>query len=57
MYYSSYSVDYLQGLAAAAAAGVAAETWYIFDNTAAGAAWSDATMLQRLISANAAPIG
>jgi uncharacterized protein YecE (DUF72 family) len=55
MYYSSYSVDYLQGVAADA--GAAAETWYIFDNTAAGAAWSDATMLQRLISATAAPLG
>jgi uncharacterized protein YecE (DUF72 family) len=46
MYYSSYSVGSLQGVAAAARA--AAATWFIFDNTAAGAAWSDATMLQRL---------
>jgi uncharacterized protein YecE (DUF72 family) len=56
MYYSSYSVDYLHGVAAAARAS-AAETWCIFDNTAAGAAWPDATRLQRLISANAAPTG
>jgi uncharacterized protein YecE (DUF72 family) len=55
MYYSSYPVDYLQG--AAAAARAAAETWCIFDNTAAGAAWSDATTLQRLTSTSAAPIG
>jgi uncharacterized protein YecE (DUF72 family) len=47
MYYSPYSVDRLQDVAAASAA--AAETWCIFDNTAAGAAWSDASALQRLI--------
>jgi uncharacterized protein YecE (DUF72 family) len=46
MYYSAYSSDYLQGVSAAA--GAAAETWCIFDNTAAGAAWSDAAALQRL---------
>ena len=46
MYYSPYSIDYLRGVAAAARA--APETWCIFDNTAAGAAWSDATMLQGL---------
>jgi uncharacterized protein YecE (DUF72 family) len=47
MYYSSYSAGFLQGVAAAARA--AAESWCIFDNTAAGAAWSDATVLQRSI--------
>jgi uncharacterized protein YecE (DUF72 family) len=52
MYYSSYAAGFLQGVAAAARA--AAETWCIFDNTAAGAAWSDATTLQRLIAASAA---
>jgi uncharacterized protein YecE (DUF72 family) len=52
MYYSAYSEGFLQGIAAAAHA--AAETWCIFDNTAAGAAWSDATTLQRLIAASAA---
>jgi uncharacterized protein YecE (DUF72 family) len=52
MYYSSYSAGFLQGVAAAARA--AAETWCIFDNTAAGAAWSDATLLQRLIASSAA---
>jgi uncharacterized protein YecE (DUF72 family) len=55
MYYSSYSAGYLQGVAAAALA--AAQTWCIFDNTAAGAAWPDATMLQRLTAASAAPTG
>jgi uncharacterized protein YecE (DUF72 family) len=52
MYYSSYSVGFLQGIAAAARA--AAETWCVFDNTAAGAAWSDATTLQQLIATRAA---
>ncbi len=52
MYYSAYSVGFLQGIAAAARA--AAQAWCIFDNTAAGAAWSDATMLQRLIATSAA---
>jgi uncharacterized protein YecE (DUF72 family) len=46
MYYSAYSLGYLQRVAAAAAA----ETWCIFDNTAAGEAWPDATSLQRLVS-------
>jgi len=55
MYYSAYSINYLQG--AAAAMRATAESWCIFDNTAAGAAWSDATTLQRLVSANAAPLG
>jgi uncharacterized protein YecE (DUF72 family) len=52
MYYSSYSVGFLQDIAAASRA--ATETWCILDNTAAGAAWSDATMLQRLIATSAA---
>jgi uncharacterized protein YecE (DUF72 family) len=47
IYYSPYSIEYLQGVAAAAA--LAVETWCIFDNTAAGAAWPDAVTLQRLI--------
>lgn len=55
MYYSAYSTEYLQGVAAAAHA--AAETWCIFDNTAAGAAWPDAAALQRLIAAGAASTG
>lgn len=52
MYYSSYSAAFLQGVAAATRA--AAEAWCILDNTAAGAAWSDATSLQRLIAAGGA---
>jgi uncharacterized protein YecE (DUF72 family) len=55
MYYSPYSIDYLKGVAAVA--GAAAETWCIFDNTAAGAAWSDAATLQRLIKATAGSTG
>jgi uncharacterized protein YecE (DUF72 family) len=53
MYYSAYSISYLQDAAAALRAN--AESWCIFDNTAAGAAWSDAAMLQRLVSATGAP--
>ena len=55
IYYSPYSIGRLQEVSAAA--GAAAETWCIFDNTAAGAAWSDAATLQRLLSANAASTG
>jgi uncharacterized protein YecE (DUF72 family) len=54
MYYSAYSLDDLRGVAAAARAR---QTWCIFDNTAAGAAWSDATALQRLLAASAASPG
>jgi uncharacterized protein YecE (DUF72 family) len=48
IYYSPYSIGRLQYVAAAA--GTTAATWCIFDNTAAGAAWADATTLQRLIA-------
>jgi uncharacterized protein YecE (DUF72 family) len=51
MYYSAYSLDHLQAIAAAARA--AAESWCIFDNTAAGAAWPDAITLQGLLGASA----
>jgi uncharacterized protein YecE (DUF72 family) len=55
MYYSAYSSARLREVAAAASA--AAETWCIFDNTAAGAAWPDAISLQRLISVSDASTG
>lgn len=55
MYYSSYSIGFLQGVAAATRA--AAQTWCVFDNTAAGAAWSDAAMLQQLTAPGGAPTG
>lgn len=55
MYYSAYSLDHLRGVAAAARAET--QAWCIFDNTAAGAAWSDATVLQRLFTASAASPG
>jgi uncharacterized protein YecE (DUF72 family) len=55
VYYSPYPIGRLQ--AVSRAAGAAPETWCIFDNTAAGAAWTDATVLQRLIASNAAPTG
>ena len=50
MYYSAYSTDRLERVAAAAA--TTAEAWCIFDNTAAGAAWPDAAMLRRLVAAS-----
>jgi uncharacterized protein YecE (DUF72 family) len=54
MYYSAYSSEYLQELATQIAASQlnrpGAERWYIFDNTAAGAAWSDAQLLQRRLA-------
>jgi uncharacterized protein YecE (DUF72 family) len=55
VYYSPYSIGRLQDVSLAA--GAAAETWCIFDNTAAGAAWADAAALQRLMGLNAAPTG
>lgn len=48
MYYSGYSTAYLQRVATVVRA--AEETWCIFDNTAAGAAWPNAAALQRLIA-------
>jgi uncharacterized protein YecE (DUF72 family) len=54
MYYSAYGPEYLQDLAMQIAASqidqAGAERWYIFDNTAGGAAWSDAQMLQRRVA-------
>jgi uncharacterized protein YecE (DUF72 family) len=55
VYYSPYSIGRLHDVSLAACA--AAETWCIFDNTAAGAAWADATALQRLVAPNVAPTG
>ena len=55
MYYSAYDAKYLQDVAAtmlaSASAQTGAEHWCIFDNTAAGAAWSDAQLLQRMLGA------
>lgn len=48
MYYSPYPTGYLQNVAAAARA--AAQSWCIFDNTAAGAAWPDAATLRSFIA-------
>jgi uncharacterized protein YecE (DUF72 family) len=48
-YYSPYSTNYLEGLSAGLTQSQEkGETWCIFDNTAAGAAWHDAQTLQRL---------
>ena len=55
MYHSSYSMAYLQHVAAAAR--TAAVSWCIFDNTAAGAAWSDADMLRSFSGASCASTG
>ncbi|MCW2921625.1 MAG: hypothetical protein JWL76_1499 [Thermoleophilia bacterium] len=52
MYYSSYEDDYLDALATrlrALAAGAADDIWCIFDNTASGAALSNALDLRRLL--------
>ena len=50
MYYSSYAAAHLKSLAAAIAARPPAhEIWCIFDNTASGAAWSNAAALQALL--------
>ena len=59
VYYSSYDAQYLQEVATILASAPAAprpaqsddERWCIFDNTASGAAWSDAQLLQRLLRA------
>jgi uncharacterized protein YecE (DUF72 family) len=48
-YYSAYPESYLRSLAAAVAAHKR-ETWCVFDNTASGAAFGDARILQRLLS-------
>ena len=47
MYYSAYSRDYLQALASEIN-GKKTQTWCIFDNTASGAALSDAMQLKEL---------
>lgn len=49
-YYSAYPEYYLRSLAAAIAARKTKETWCVFDNTASGAAFGDAQILQRLLS-------
>jgi uncharacterized protein YecE (DUF72 family) len=48
MYYSEYGLPYLEELAERLAAGAAAEIWCVFDNTASGAALSDALTLRRM---------
>ena len=47
VYWSSYTPGYLQALAARITAerAILPEVWCIFDNTAAGAAWSNAEVL------------
>lgn len=50
MYYSSYSFGDLETLAERLSVHNDAESWCIFDNTAAGAAWHDAPILQRLLA-------
>jgi uncharacterized protein YecE (DUF72 family) len=50
IYYSPYAFTYLEQLSSLLGrANPIDETWCIFDNTAAGAAWSDAQTLQRLL--------
>ncbi|WP_262299510.1 DUF72 domain-containing protein [Microvirga sesbaniae] len=57
IYYSAYSEDYLAGLAQVLARDTAtgAQTWCIFDNTAAFAATDDAIKTLRLMEAGRAP--
>jgi uncharacterized protein YecE (DUF72 family) len=50
MYYSSYSWADLQTVSGTLRALNDGESWCIFDNTAAGAAWHDAPILQRLLA-------
>jgi uncharacterized protein YecE (DUF72 family) len=50
MYYTPYSGDILAALARRLRLGPAAETWCIFDNTALGAATSNALALQTLMA-------
>lgn len=49
MYYSPYSQEYLEGLAARLRERAEGEAWCIFDNTAAGAAAGDALRLVALL--------
>jgi uncharacterized protein YecE (DUF72 family) len=56
IYYSPYAFDYLQQLSSVLErSDPIGESWCIFDNTAAGAAWSDAQTLQRLLGNNQFP--
>ncbi|MDN2703071.1 DUF72 domain-containing protein [Janthinobacterium sp. SUN100] len=56
IYYSDYPADYLAALAAELHAQTQADSWCIFDNTAAGAALFNALELQaRLMESPAAP--
>jgi uncharacterized protein YecE (DUF72 family) len=50
MYYSAYSPEFLAGISSHIALGGHGETWCIFDNTAEGAAWTNARSLLELIS-------
>ena len=50
VYYSPYSVDFLQEIASQMARGRHDKYWCIFDNTAQGAAWPNARCLIRSIS-------
>jgi uncharacterized protein YecE (DUF72 family) len=51
IYYSAYSPEYLHRLAGTIDANAPQiETWCIFDNTASGAAWSDAGALKNLMA-------
>ena len=50
MYYSSYSLSYLNELSRRLTIPNGEDRWCIFDNTAAGAAWHDAPLLQHLLS-------
>lgn len=56
MYYSAYSAEYLEELRSKLAAqSKCGQVWCIFDNTASGAAWADARLLQELAFRDAPP--
>jgi uncharacterized protein YecE (DUF72 family) len=53
MYYSAYTPDFLERLAAGILRAGADEAWIIFDNTTSGAAAADALALMALVEAGA----
>jgi uncharacterized protein YecE (DUF72 family) len=53
MYFSAYGQAFLQGFVQALDAHPADEVWCIFDNTASGAAMTDALLLEALLSPRA----
>jgi uncharacterized protein YecE (DUF72 family) len=55
IYYSTYMPEFLHSLATTIAQKKKTATWCIFDNTALGAAFGDAEILQRLLATSQPP--